>query len=357
MDSPITIRLGAQARRRIAAEGLNAADIAIIPAAAGGPKGLALHGIDNWLFGEWLARAPRERKLIGASIGAWRMAAAAFADPVAANKRLAYHYTHQTYPAKVDAAYVSRVCRELLAAVLDGRGHEPLAHPHHRLNIITAHGIGALARTRGARWREMAGFLLAASGNAIGRARLAASMERVIFHDPRDDAAWLRQGFDGFAAHFVGLGEHNLREALLASGSIPLVLQAVEDIAGAPPGSYWDGGLIDYHLALPYQRDPGLVLYPHLTDHIVPGWLDKSMPWRRVRGAALENMILIAPSASFLARLPHGKLPDRSDFKHYGQDHAARIADWTFAIGEGERMAEALANWAEKPDLRLARDF
>ena len=110
MDSPITIRLGPRARQRIAAEGLQAADIAIIPAAAGGPKGLILNGIDTWMFGDWLKRAPRERRLIGASIGAWRMAAAAFHDPVAAHRRLAYHYSHQTYPAKVDAAYVSRTC-------------------------------------------------------------------------------------------------------------------------------------------------------------------------------------------------------------------------------------------------------
>jgi predicted acylesterase/phospholipase RssA len=182
-------------------------------------------------------------------------------------------------------------------------------------------------------------------------------MERVVFHDSRDDAAWLRTRFDAFASHYVGLTQHNLHAALLASGSIPLVLQAVSDIHGAPPGDYWDGGLIDYHLHLPYQRDEGLVLYPHFTDHIVPGWLDKSMPWRRARDSALDNVILVSPSPSFVARLPQRKLPDRTDFKHYGQDHAARIRAWTFAIGESERMAEALAKWAQQPDLALAQAF
>jgi hypothetical protein len=61
--------------------------------------------------------------------------------------------------------------------------------------------------------------------------------------------------------------------SLLASGSIPLVLQAVNDIAGAPQGPYWDGGLIDYHLHLPYQRDEGLVLYPHFSDSYRAGWI------------------------------------------------------------------------------------
>jgi hypothetical protein len=357
MSSPITIRLGQRARQRIAADGLQPADIAIVPAAAGGPKGLILNGIDCWLFGSWLPQAPRQRTLVGASIGAWRMAASTFHDPLAAHRRLARLYASQRYPAKVDAAYVSRTCRALLDEVLDGRGAEVLNHPGHRLAVLTVRGAGPLAGTGGARWRELAGFLLAAANNAVARHRLAGSMERVVFHDGRDTADWLRQPFDAFAGHFVGLSEANLRDALLASGSIPLVLEAVSAIAGAPPGDYWDGGLIDYHLHLPYRRDPGLVLYPHFADYIVPGWLDKSMPWRRARDAALENVILVSPSPSFVASLPNGKLPDRRDFKFYGQDHAARMRDWRRAIAESERMAEALARWCERPVPQLAQTF
>jgi len=357
MPSAIIIRLGRRARQRIAADGVQASDIAIIPAAAGGPKGLILHGLDCWSFGHLLAQAPRQRRLVGASIGAWRMAAAAFSDPVAAHRRLAHLYTSQRYPAKVDAAYVSRTCRALLDELLDGHGAEALSHPDYRLSVLTVRGVGALAQTRGARWREMAGFLLAAADNAVSRQRLARSMQRVVFHDARDDGAWLRDGFDAFDAHFVGLSGANLRDALLASGSIPLVLEAVSGIAGAPPGAYWDGGLVDYHLHLPYQRDPGLVFYPHFSDHIVPGWLDKAMPWRRARDAMLDNVILVAPSAEFIATLPNGKLPDRRDFQFYGQDHAARQRDWNRAIAESERLADAFARWAERPDLTQARGF
>lgn len=356
-SSPITIRLGRRARQRIAAEGMRAADVAIVPAAAGGPKGLILHGLDCWMFGHWLKQAPRPRRLVGASIGAWRMAAAAFDDPLAAQRRLARLYTAQRYPARVDAAYVSRTCRALLDEVLDGRGDEVLRHPDYRLSVLTVRGSGALDYTGGARWREMAGFVLAAANNLVARSRLAGSMERVVFHDARDDAAWLRARFDAFAGHFVGLSAANLRDALLASGSIPLVLQAVSGIAGAPPGAYWDGGLIDYHLHLPYERDPGLVLYPHFSDYIVPGWLDKSLPWRRARDAALDNVILVSPSAAFVAGLPHGKLPDRRDFHFHGQDHAARTRDWRRAIAESERMAEAFARWCEQPDLGQTQSF
>ncbi|TFW26038.1 patatin-like phospholipase family protein [Duganella callida] len=357
MTSPITIRLGHKARQRIAAEGVLAADVAIVPAAAGGPKGLILHGFDCWLFGDFLRQAPRPRKLVGASIGAWRMAASAFDDPVAAHKRLARLYASQRYPKNVTPEYVSRTCRALLDELIDGRAREVIGHPHHHLSVLTARGAGALANTNGARWREMAGFLLAAVGNAVSRNRLAASMHRVVFHHAGDDANWLRERFDAFDGRFVELSAHNLRDALLASGSIPLVLQAVTDIAGAPAGAYWDGGLIDYHLHLPYQRDAGLVLYPHFNDYIVPGWLDKSMPWRRARDQALDNLILVSPSPDFIARLPNAKLPDRKDFKVYGQDNQRRTRDWLSAIGESERLADAFARWCERPDLNQAASF
>jgi hypothetical protein len=49
------------------------------------------------------------------------------------------------------------------------------------------------------------------------------------------------------------------------------------------------------------------------VDRIVPGWLDKGMPWRRARGEWLDNVILVAPSREYLSKLPHGKLPDRKE--------------------------------------------
>ncbi len=80
----LELRAGPKALAHIKSHGLRAADIGVIPAAAGGPKGLILQALDQWLFGTWLPSAPRSRSLIGASIGAWRMAAACHADPVSA---------------------------------------------------------------------------------------------------------------------------------------------------------------------------------------------------------------------------------------------------------------------------------
>lgn len=50
--------------------------------------------------------------------------------------------------------------------------------------------------------------------------------------------------------------------------------------------------------------------------------------------AFLDNVIALAPRASWVATLPHGKLPDRNDFPRYGTDHAGRARDWTRAAAE-----------------------
>jgi hypothetical protein len=352
----LVVRAGAGALARIREHGLSPADVAAIPAAAGGPKGLALLALDRFLFGEWLPRAPRERLLIGASIGAWRMAAAALPDPVAGLRRLGDLYSAQRYPRRPTPEHVTQVCRAILGDMLAGEGESVLTHPHHRLVVLAVRGRGRLERAASPRAQAL-GFALASAANAAGRARLAGFLERVVFHDPRDDVSWLRSRFDPFATHFTGLSPANLPAALLASGTIPLVLAAVAEIHGAPAGLFWDGGLVDYHLHLPYRRLPGLVLYPHFGEHIVPGWLDKAMRWRRAKGAWLDNVVLVAPSPAFIATLPNAKLPDRKDFKRYGLEHDARIRDWRRAMAEGERLADAFAQFLERPERLEVRPF
>lgn len=72
----LTLKAGHRALARIRERGLQPADVGIVPGAAGGPKALGIQGLDLAIFGEWLPRAPRERSLIGASIGSWRFASA-----------------------------------------------------------------------------------------------------------------------------------------------------------------------------------------------------------------------------------------------------------------------------------------
>jgi hypothetical protein len=352
----LSILAGPRALAQLREHGLRAQDVAVVPAAAGGPKGLVLQALDQHTFGSWLPSAPRERTLIGSSIGAWRMAAASQRDPAAAFARLGELYIGQTYAAKPTREDIDIVCRELLANFVGGHEQDIIGNEHFRLHLLANRGRRALAAP-GHRRAEMAGFAAAALLNIGARGQLSHMLERVVIGDVRDPLPWLREPFDAFTTHFAPLDAGNLRNALLASGTLPLVMLPVRGIAGAPGGTYWDGGIIDYHLALPYARlQPGeLVLYPHFSEHIVPGWLDKAMPWRRAaRGpnrAWLDNVVLLAPSREFVASLPRGKLPDRKDFAHYGLDHASRMRAWRQAVGEGERLRDEFAAFVARPDL------
>ncbi len=379
-SSALCIGLGARARAQIGRHGLKQTDITCIPAAAGGPKGLALIPLDQWLFGEWFRSgthnteqhaahpAAHEPTLIGASIGAWRMAAAAQHNPVAALAELSRTYIEdQVYQASPRPAEVSALIRLLAQSTFRLDGWQPRASAP--LRVLTARAAGAL-HGDGSR----AAFARAALDNAAGRKRLGRHLRRVVFSagaaSPID--AMLQGGgggFDAFGAEHAALTAGNAENALLASGSIPLLCEPVKQIAGLSAVDrgtgaadwYWDGGLIDYHLFFPYSQLDGLVLYPHFVDHIVPGWLDKFLPWRKEgRSSArsnewLSNVILISPSREFLRTLPNGKLPDRNDFHRYGLDHARRIKDWKRAVAECQRFAEQAAVWLQAPDVSIAR--
>lgn len=342
---------GNRALAHLRRNGLAAADVAAVPAAAGGPKGLALLALDRRLFDPldgWLRQAP-QIELIGASIGAWRLAAAASSDPAAALDRLADAYIGQQYDRRPTPREVALQCRRFARAVL-GDAAAIAPRPGVALSIVTARARGALETGSG-----RAAFSRVALDNALSRSRLAAHLQRVVFvagavHFPATT-------FDRFGLLRVPLDHRNSEDALLASGSIPLLCEPVRDPAGAPRGAYWDGGLIDYHLLLPYRDLPGIVLYPHFAPHVTAGWLDKFLPWRRRARAHpwLDNVLLLAPSEPFLARLPNRKLPDRDDFRRYGIDHAARARDWRRAVAESQRFADEVIAWLERPDPTLAR--
>ena len=348
MSDVLDIRLGADARQHIATHGLDPADIACMPAAAGGPKGLALLPFDRLFAREWLPRV-RTIELIGASIGAWRMACLAQPDAHAALDRLQHAYVHeQNYQTRPSPSQVASACRAIARAVFNASNFA--MRDGVALSVITARARGVLASRR-----SRLAFGRAALANAAARRWLAAHMERVVFH--AGAASKLPPVFDAFGLTQIPLNEDNIEDALLASGSIPLVCDPVSGVACAPAGDYWDGGLIDYHLLLPYPCFAGLVLYPHFVPYVIPGWLDKFLPWRTRarRHQWLSNVVLIAPSRALLNRLPNRKLPDRSDFYRYGLDHRARIDAWERAIAECERFAEAVLRWLEKPDPSIAR--
>ncbi len=341
----LCIHAGPRALRHLRERGLQPADVRVIPAAAGGPKGLVLNPLDRWLFGQWLAASTHEVHLLGASIGAWRMACATLPDPDAALATMAEDYITQDYehpPGRAPTTTtVSRVFGGTLERRLGRRAHEILTNPRYRLHVFTSRGRQLLRRE--GRWRTPLGYLGAFITNAVSRRALGLWLERVVFSDPR---APLPFALADLRSCQVPLNQQNLSPAVLASCSIPFWLDAVQDLPQAPPGAYWDGGITDYHLHLDYAAmDSGLVLYPHFQRQVVPGWLDKPLRHRHRASAALDNVIVLSPSPQWVATLPGGKLPDRQDFKRYGDHTAARIAVWRRALAESERLAADCADW------------
>lgn len=332
----LTVRAGPRALRRLQEQPLTPADVHVIPGAAGGPKALGISGLDKAIFGDWLSGAEQVRSLIGSSIGSWRFAAIASSDdPKAQLDKLVELYTTQRFDRKVTAAEVSRRSVLFLEELLGGREEYLLNHPWFRLNVMVVRSRGMLAHdTRG---RLALGLTNAISANAVSRRLLGRFMERGIIHDARLQPPLAElTDFPGFDA---ALTPDNLLPALLASASIPMVMSGVRNIPGAPEGVYRDGGLLDYHLDLPY-RQPGIVLYPHFTDRIVPGWFDKTLPWRRGDAGNLQDVLLVSPSREYLASLPDGKLPDRKDFETYLGNDIGRERSWRTAVAASERLGD-----------------
>jgi hypothetical protein len=58
----------------------------------------------------------------------------------------------------------------------------------------------------------------------------------------------------------------------------------------------------------------------------------------------------VSPSREYLAKLPHGKLPDRNDFKRFAGDDAGRMRYWRAAMSESGRLADAFLEFTRNPD-------
>ena len=362
----LRIYAGPQARALLARDGLQPHHVKLIPGAAGGPKGLILGALDRYLFGDWLAQSTHAVHLVGASIGAWRMATACLADPITALHKLEHDYIHQDYVVppgqkRVSADQVSEVFGRNLQAFYSGRVGEILAHPRYRLHIITARGRHVLRREH--RIGTPLGYLGAFVTNTLHRKALGAWLERVVFSSHN---AGIPFATADYRTRQVHLSEANFSPALQASCSIPFVLRSVNHIPGAPSGAYWDGGITDYHLHLDYRKlcgeevghegiaqgtAQGVVLYPHFQKSIVPGWLDKGLKWRHGSTHFLDNAVVLAPDPGWVKTLPNAKLPDRTDFTHYGTDFAGRVKAWTAAVSQAQQLADEFAAWVQKPDM------
>ena len=344
----LSVYAGTNARLRIAADGWRPELFDTLVGASGGPKFLGIAALDRFLFGDFLQRSSHPMHLIGSSIGSWRHAALTAVEPLNALAILHDRYLNQFYDPADKRSRTEQV-GDLCGWIVDGcYGPADYAslcdHPRFLSHIVTARGRGPNSAAHPV--PQAIGMLLAALSNALHRNLLQSWFQRVVFssHGFED----LDFEFGDFDTLHIPLSPDNARAAILASASIPFLMPGERDIAGGPRGQYWDGGIVDYHFDFSNHRGNGLVLYPHFRGDIIPGWFDKFLPWRRAEPALLENVVLVCPSPAYLARLPKGKIPDRSDFPKLS--HKERVSYWQACVDASEELAEAFAELVDGPD-------
>lgn len=344
-SAALNIGAGHLARQLIEKEGLQASFVDIIPGAAGGPKGIGIQGLDQAIFGNFLNQAPQRRTLIGSSIGSWRFASMLAWGAEEGTQRLSNLYTHLYFDKKMSRQEVGKVCRDMLIELIQGKEQQLIDHPDYHLAIISIkaqhifqsdHALPLLA--------SVAGII---GSNAWGRKHNRLFMQRVI-SQPASNQPF--QVEDDFFTHYQTLNQHNVTPWLMASASIPGVMTAIRDIPDAPQGSYRDGGLIDYHIDLPFKSQ-GIVLYPHFSDSIIPGWFDKMFKKRKANPENQARTLLVSPSLDYLQALPLGRLPDRKDFTLKGLDQKQRIQMWNQCVAESQRLGDEFLELVEKQNF------
>lgn len=326
--------------------------IGTIAGASGGAKWLVLSQLDRCILSRLVPRLEGPVHLVSSSIGAWRFACYAQDDPLAAIDRFEQAYVGQSFSDKPDIHEITAKTREILDILLGDTGPaQILSHPIFRTHIMTvrARHIGASEN----RIVQAAVLAAAASLNVVSRSTLGWFFERALFFDARELPPFF--DIDGFPLQKIRIRESNLKDVIVATGAIPMVLSGVRDIEGANPGMYRDGGVIDYHLDLPHSDPNRLTLFPHFYEHIVPGWFDKKLGWRKPDPRNIDRTLLICPSAGFVSRLPGGKIPDRTDFTRL--EPLDRIRVWQTVVEECAALADELAEVLDKETMaeRLVR--
>ena len=342
----ISIYAGKNALKQIQLNGISQDMFNVMAGASGGPKWFTLFGLDKYLFGEFFKDRKEVLHTIGSSAGSWRLSCLAQKEPVAAIERLAKYYSNEVYSENPSVDEISDKAKVLLSKVLSNNGAQEIAEN----SMIQSHFI--VARAKGLASSEnksiqMAGLVGAAITNTISRKLLDLSFQRYIFFNQKGNNSFDKSYFDysDSSTKYLSLSKDNVREVLLASGAIPLVLRGIKNIPGADNGIYRDGGIIDYHLDIDFGNN-GLILYPHFFPSIKPGWFDKGLKHRNAKPKNFDRVLLVTPSPSYVKSLPFGKISDRTDFTKMDTD--TRLKYWQTILKESDRLAEDFSELVEK---------
>ena len=346
----LDVYAGAKALKQIKQNGFQQDMFDYMLGASGGPKWFVLAGLDRFIFPEFFKGRQRPLDIIGSSAGAFRFACFAQNDPLSAINRLAERYSNTVYSDKPTAKEITLKGLELLDYMLGDTGIDEIVNNP----VVKAHFV--VARCRGltrfeAKPLQLTGLIASAGANLVKRNWLDKFYQRYFFSCPTSDL----QVNDParMNSHFVDLAQNNVAQALMASGSIPIVIEGVKDINGAPKGMYRDGGIIDYHFDLEFSHKHstanGLVLYPHFYPSPIPGWFDKSLKRRRPHQGSYDNVVMLVPSEEFISQLPYSKIPDRKDFED--MPAGQRITYWQTVLSETNRLGDAFADMLQRGSI------
>ena len=346
----LEIYAGESALKTIKEKGFSPALFTSFLGASGGPKWFALFGLDKYIFGEFFKDQKQPLNLIGSSVGAFRNACFAQKDPVAAIQRLAKNYHETTYSNKAKPEEVSTKALEMMDAIFGKFGEQEIVdNPHFKAHIIVAKCNGFVASEN----KFIQGLGLAKSyvNNRINRKRLNSQFERYIFQSSNSDLTL--NDPDKISTTRISFSNANIRNALLASGSIPMVMKGISHIENSPKGMYRDGGIVDYHFDFEIKNS-GLTLYPHFSSTLKAGWFDKNLS-RKVRLKHYDNTVLLCPSTEFIDSLPHQKIPDRNDFVDMNREQ--RMSYWQTVMNESEKLAESFQHLYENKDINRIKNI
>lgn len=338
MNKDLLFLAGKNAWARIHDNGLSPEDVTVVAGAAGAAKWLVISELDKIIFSRWMKDRIKPLLLYGTSIGSWKLASAILSDPASAIDALADAYTQQRYNGRVTPKRVREECRKILDACFPKeRISEILNHPVMRFNTTATRCRGVTGSEKIS--VQFFGLALAFMLNRVSRKFLSVFFERAFFYDPRENPEFFEKS--EFPIQRVPLDDENFRHALLATSSIPLVMGGIRDIAGAEAGVYRDGGILDYHPAsFSPKKENGIILYPHFSTRLIPGWFDKNILRRNADPEHMKDMLMLVPSPEFVSSLPYGRIPDRADFKTFDGRDTERISYWKEATLEGKRLAD-----------------
>ncbi|MCP3899966.1 MAG: alpha/beta hydrolase, partial [Desulfobacteraceae bacterium] len=226
MFKNISILAGSKALKTIKDEGLDLNRVKVLAGASGSAKFLVLTGIDKVLM-EMFKNRKDPLYLLGTSIGAFRMAAFCQKDPLTAIDILEREYIAQSYTLKPTKQDITLETHRILNAYIDDNQIDAiLNNSFMRLSFLSNKCRHLLKKEN--QLLQWLGIGMAFGVNLFSRNNLKYFFERALFSGPGSKPPF--STMNQFPINSYDLTPSNFKQALISSGSIPIVMEGISDI-------------------------------------------------------------------------------------------------------------------------------